>query len=52
MLVTDLNLYSSMKKNQKDSDDFEIPILALRNEGAKLGNVSRDTYNWVGWLIL
>ena len=45
--------------NEKDSDDFwrkkiqlESPILALRDEVAKLGKASRDAYNQGGWLIL
>ena len=43
-----------MKKNQKDSDDFnfESPILALRDKAAKLGKESQDAYNQGGWLIL
>jgi hypothetical protein len=47
-----LNSYSSMKKNQKDLERFESPILALHDEATKLSKASRDAYNQRGWLIL
>ena len=46
------------KKNQKDSNDFDIenhfesPISALCDKRAKLGKASQDAYNPVLWLIL
>ena len=43
-------LKSSMKKNQKDSD--ESPILAFCGKAVKLGKASWYSCNPGGWIIL